>query len=89
MKFYLYKNSSGNYNISYPSEYFKSRQRCEHSGSLQYLQEQIQADILQTQGILNDSLACLVFSSEELQNLQKDIEIMQRTIKYIEGKKVA
>lgn len=89
MKIYLYKNSSGNYNISYPSEYFKSRQKCEHSGSLQYLQEQIKADILQTQGILDDNLTCLVFSSEELQNLQKDIEIMQYAIEYIEGRKTA
>lgn len=89
MKFYLYKNSSGNYNISYLSEFFKSRQKCEHAGSLQYLQEQIKAEILNIQYMLNDKNVCVIFSSEELRRLQNDVEIMQGAIEYIESRKTA
>lgn len=89
MKIYLYKNNSGNYNISYLSEYFKSRQKCKHSGSLRYLQKQIKAEILHIQGMLSDKSVCVIFSPEELRKLQKDVEIMQRAIEYIERRKTA
>ena len=84
----LYKVRGGNYNISYPSEFYKERQKCEHSGSLKYLQEQIKSFMFQINGCINDNLALLLFSAEELQKMQDDIKIMQGAIEYLERKKI-